>query len=560
MIFYSCFILNKIFEIKVYIKRYKEKMLGGIVLFLIFLAPSPILASQNQNLAGEEKDSTFHIGEIKVVRKNVFDPEIKEENKKLFLWVNKFHLVTKEKIVRWELLFKEGEIYDKKTLEESERNLRNLDFLGKAKIEEIKRDNGKVDILVKTQDQWSTAIYFSASGVGKYYSWEGYFEEHNLLGWGKSLIFGYAETSERVNKQLSLIDNNILGTRLCWQTDIYNRSDGYLYNLLFSRPFYSLETKWAFAVQYSKEKAKIDYYHNSQNIFSYQRQSELFNFEFSKSFGQKWKKILTPFYQLSNKDFSFYSLADSLSYSPLLPANRKLQYLGLSFKLWHPQFEKLSYLDNFRKIEDVDMGWRIQTKWGLNIDHLFSSDRNDIFSGAFLLPFHIGKNQYLFFSHWTNGELRKLRWENIISQSEMRLYWNTPYWQTLVFRALGVFSRRQDKGFQLVLGGANGLRGFEKYRFSGENEIVFNFEDRIFSPWNILTVALGGVIFFDAGYIWDKKFESQKLHSDVGVGLRFGLTKSFGWRTARIDFAKSLETNNWIISFGSGMYFELGGM
>jgi len=101
------------------------------------------------------------------------------------------------------------------------------------------------------------------------------------------------------------------------------------------------------------------------------------------------------------------------------------------------------------------------------------------------------------------------------------------------------------------------LRGFEKYRFAGKNDIVFNFEDRIFSPWKILTVGLGGVLFFDGGYIWNEKLMGQRLHTDVGIGLRFGFTKSNAWRVTRLDLAKSLETNDWIISFSTGMYFEL---
>jgi hypothetical protein len=432
--------------------------------------------------------------------------------------------------------------------------------LGKAKIEEMRKDNGKVDILVKTQDQWSTSLYFSTSGVGKYYSWEGYFEEHNLLGWGKSLIVGYTKSSERENTQFTFMDGNILGTHLFLQADIYERSDGHLYNVIFSRPFYSLETKNSFGIQYLNEEAEVDYYQDSKNIFSYRRQGERIGIELSKSLGREWKKILTPFYLSEEKHYSFYSHFDSLRYFLFLPEYRNLQHLGLAIKLWHPQFEKLSYLDNFGRVEDVDFGFRVQAKWGLNINNPFSKKRTDIFSFKLTSPFSLKKNHYLFFSHFTSGELENHRWQNVLSQMEIRYYWKTPYWQTLVFRILGVFSWRQEKNFQLLLGGDNGLRGFEKYSFSGKNELIFNFENRLFSQWKILTVALGAVLFFDAGYIGDEKFVSEKLHSDVGLGLRFGLTKSYGWRMARIDLAKSLETNAWVVSFGSGMYFELGGM
>ena len=550
----------KSMKIKAFKKAHVGKSFFGLLFSFILLSPIPIFAQSSEEFAWGEKDSTLFIEEIKIARKNVFDPEVKEENKKLYLWVNKFHFLTKERIIRQELLFKERDIYDKELLEESERNLRDLGFLGKVKIEETKKDNSRVDILVKTQDQWSTTVSFSGEAVGKYYSLETYFEEHNLLGWGKSLILGYTKTTERENGQLSLMDGNILGTRLFLCADIYERSDGHLYNITFSRPFYSLETKYSFGSQYLNEHSKVNYYQEGKDVFSYRIQNARFYFELSQSSGKEWKKIFSPFYQSENERYSFYSYQDSSQYVEFLPPNRNLQHLGFSLKLWHPQYEKLSYIDNFGRIEDIDFGLRIQGKWGLDVSNLFSQKRMDIFSFKFLFPFYLKNNQYLFFSHSTKGEFENHRWEKILSQTEMRFYWRTLQWQTLAFRALGILSLRQEKSFQLFLDGATGLRGFEKYCFAGKNDIVFNFENRMFSPWKILTVGLGGVLFFDGGYIWNEKLVGQRFHADVGAGLRFGFTKSNAWRVTRLDFAKSLETNDWVISFDTGMYFELAEM
>jgi hypothetical protein len=104
------------------------------------------------------------------------------------------------------------------------------------------------------------------------------------------------------------------------------------------------------------------------------------------------------------------------------------------------------------------------------------------------------------------------------------------------------------------------LRGFEKFRFSGRNELVVNFEDRLYTPWRILTVALGGIIFCDGGYVWNEELTVRKLHADVGAGMLLGLTKSYSCRILYLNVAKSLDSNNWIVSFGSGMYFEIGDM
>jgi len=547
-------------KIKIPKKEHAKKVCFGTIFLFFLLSPISISAQNSSDFSLENKDSTLQIGEIQIVRKSVFDPEIKEENKKLFLWVNKFHFLTKDKVVRQELLFKPGDNYDQKLVEESERNLRNLGFLGKVKIEEKNQNDGRVDISVKTQDQWSTTANFSGQIVGKYYALLIYFEEHNLLGWGKSLVLAYYKNTERETRQWSFFDPNILGTRLFLNTDIYNHSDGHLYNITFGRPFYSLETEYSFGSEYGHEDSKIVYYQAGEDIFSYQRKKKRFYLELSKSYGAEWRTIVSPFYQLENRRYSFYSLQDSLRYAEFLPQNANLQHFGFSLKLWRPQFEKLTYVDNFGKIEDIDFGWQIQGKWGLNLNKPFSQKRVDIFALGFLFPFYLKNNRYLFFSHLTKGEFENIRWEKVWSQTEVRFYWKTPYRQTLALRGMTILTSRQENSFQLFLDAVTGLRGFEKYRFSGKNELLFNFEDRVFFPWRILTVAFGGVCFFDAGYVWDEKLAGQKLHTDVGVGLRLGLTKSHAWRVTRIDFAKSLETKNWVISFDTGMYFEIGVM
>jgi hypothetical protein len=538
-------------------RSFALKRLWGMLFCVALLWGIPAFAADEGQTASTDDNPQPRIAKVEVLCKDVFDPEIHEENKKLFLLANGLHFRTREWVIRQELLFREGDVYDRKLLVESERNLRSLGFLGRVAIEERRNDDGGVVVSVKTQDQWSTVVAFSGQMVGKHYSAGTYFEEHNLLGWGKSLVVGYTKTTEKETGQLSFLDRNFLGKRLVLNTNVYHRSDGHLFDLTFGLPFYSLETKYSFGSRYSNEDEKIDYYQEGQEVFSYRKQKERFYSELGRSFGVKWKKIIRAFYQLENRRCSFLSTDDTTSYARFLPPSSNLQHLGFSLELWHPRFEKLRYVDNFGSIEDFDFGFRVQGSWGLNLDRLFSKERTDVFSFRLLVPFYLSPNRYLFFAQSTRGEFENVRWERLSSQTETRFYWGLPGPQTLVLRALGVLSSRQENGYQLFLDGVTGLRGFERYRFSGKNQAVLNLEDRIFSPWRILTVGLGGVVFFDGGYVWDETVAGQKFHSDVGLGLRFGFTKSHGWRVTRLDFAKSLETNDWVLSFGTGMYFEL---
>jgi outer membrane translocation and assembly module TamA len=86
-----------------------------------------------------------------------------------------------------------------------------------------------------------------------------------------------------------------------------------------------------------------------------------------------------------------------------------------------------------------------------------------------------------------------------------------------------------------------------------------NVEYRFYLPLEILTVRFGGAAFFDIGRAWepDERIEMKDLKSDIGIGLRFGLTKSSTSRVLRLDVAKSLSSNDVFVSFATGMLFSL---
>jgi outer membrane translocation and assembly module TamA len=81
--------------------------------------------------------------------------------------------------------------------------------------------------------------------------------------------------------------------------------------------------------------------------------------------------------------------------------------------------------------------------------------------------------------------------------------------------------------------------------------MLLNVEDRVFTPINILTVALGGVFFFDAGTVWDDAVDLSQLNYSIGFGIRLGYTKSPNSRVGRIDFA-------WPLNRGGGFGVAIG--
>jgi hypothetical protein len=65
-----------------------------------------------------------HVGTVTIVTQNIFDTARPEEDKKLFRLANDLHISTRPATIRSQLLFAQGQEYDGRLLQESERILR----------------------------------------------------------------------------------------------------------------------------------------------------------------------------------------------------------------------------------------------------------------------------------------------------------------------------------------------------------------------------------------------------------------------------------------------------
>ena len=70
------------------------------------------------------------IGKIIIENQNVFDLDNPLEDKWLFRGANFLHIRTRPKVIKRQLLFKEGDIYSVRKVEESARILRSNKYIG----------------------------------------------------------------------------------------------------------------------------------------------------------------------------------------------------------------------------------------------------------------------------------------------------------------------------------------------------------------------------------------------------------------------------------------------
>ena len=90
-----------------------------------------------------------------------------------------------------------------------------------------------------------------------------------------------------------------------------------------------------------------------------------------------------------------------------------------------------------------------------------------------------------------------------------------------------------------VLGGANGMRGYEVNEFIGTTALVAHIEIRTMAL-AIWSQRIGGALFYDVGDA-APSFAQLNLHNDVGLGVRW-LIPQLNSTVIRIDWAGRFRT------------------
>lgn len=491
------------------------------------------------------------IRSITIVRQEVF-PVINRKPAFLYRLANRLHIMTREAVVRSDLLFKEGEVFDAELLAESERRLRRLAYLGEARILAENVSGDSVDVRVVTHDQWSTLVSTIFDKGGGRTTVGGALEEFNFLGYGKQGFVEGRHEPEGTTWTFRYNDPQLLGSRWTTQQLFVNGPFTRRFSSEFGRPFYSLDTRWSWGGALSLDKNIVREFDRGLEMNRFERQSNSLTVFVDRAFGLRFKKTRVRLeYQFQNRDFSpTFDLTNSL------PDDELIHRMGLRIRHENLSFVKQRQLDKFIRTEDLTLGnitsltirrTALPVVKGVRRFELLASQR------ALL---QISTQQYFFFS----VGFQTLFERDTITSLRLRYYDKSLPRQTFALNFEFDYDKDPEIDRPFILGGDTGLRGYPAREFSGNKRLLLNVEDRLFSPVNILTVQFGGVAFFDAGNIWkiSEDVNLADLNYSVGFGLRLGYTRSPNSRVGRIDFAWPLNRGGGFgISVGVGQQFSL---
>lgn len=484
------------------------------------------------------------VGTITIVRENVFDTTNPNESKWFHERINQLHFVTREDLIRSQLLFEPGQRVSASAMTETARLLRTNRYLYEATISVVQVRDNIADILVTTRDIWtlSPEIKLSREGGRNYFTLG--IEDDNFLGTGASLTVSRAENIDRTSKLFSYRNRNLFNSRLNFGVAASDNSDGNLFSIGLDLPFYALETRRAAGFGLFHAKSEETFYRNAQEVGRYTRDQQVFRVYRGWSTGRQggWIKRLSTGFATER---SHFAPPRDLTSNIGLPINREFYYPYISIDIFEDRFETTHNFRTIDRTEDVYLGSRYSVSLGLASSGLGSIRDAVLISAATNHSFGSTRGSLVSVALSTSGRIESGKVQNLRSALGLSYsYKPADKWE--FYTNLKVLhSERTDLDRLTTLGGANDLRGYPVRYRNGQGNAVFTIEQRFFSNWYPFRLfRVGAAAFLDAGQVWGQNAlgeTNDDFLSDAGIGLRLGSTRGGSKKVIHIDVAFPLR-------------------
>jgi hypothetical protein len=498
------------------------------------------------------------IRRVRIETENVF-----EEGKSSFLFraADLLHTVTREDFVRRELLFAEGAPLDLESIAETERNLRAYPFFRSVQIRIEPAGDDEVDVVVQTQDSWTTQLSGSIGRDGGGTRASVTLEENNFLGRGRKLALSLGTDPDRTSREVRYFDPHLAGRRLALELLYGSSSDGERRRVALSRAFRSLEDDWTGSLEWEDGSREVPIYRGGEEASRFGIEGSFLEAFLARRYSERERR---PVFRLGagyrRESVSYLTIAPEPAPPP---PGRRFGFLFARAELLEPNFVTQRNVGRLSRIEDFDVGRSAALEVGYSpavagaveaFEGRLSLSQGWTISGGFLRA-----------SIAASGRSRAGVLENALAGADLFGMWRSQERSahTLVARLRVDFGSRPDPESELAADGSTGLRGYRLHAFAGDRRVLANLEDRVRLTGEFLEFfQLGAAIFADAGYAWapGAPIRLSDLRADLGVGLRLALTRAARHDLIRVDLAYPLRPDlfgrrGWQLSFSSSQAF-----
>ena len=488
------------------------------------------------------------IGSIRIIQRPIFDTSDPTQDNFLYRALNTLNTPTWESALRSQLVFVEGDIYSPGLLEESERVLRQREYLTAAWVGVTRLCGDEVEVSVLARDTWTLLPTLGLTRSGGENTTNAGISDPNFLGSGKSLGISYTKDPDRSETSLFVDDPNVAGSH--WQAGFSydDRSDGRGRSAYLERPFFSERTNWRFGLAVVDDVREESRYVGAEAIADYRRSREYFSVDGGWRLAERNERQLRLLAGYRYEAFGFQPLPDQPALD-VLPDDRTLSYPWIGFDYRQNRFREMTNLTRLQRVEDVRDGFLWRTELGYSGSGLGATEDRVVLNMSFQDSLLATETNYASYGLNQSGTYRldQDRVENLLGTLSLEYFhggsvrW-TGWYTSLAFTA----ARNLTADQQLLIGGENGLRGYPSEYQQGDRRVLWTLERRYFPDWHPFKLfRMGGVVFVDAGRAWFADGQSNGpdggVLRDVGVGLRLASSRVEVQRMLHFDLAFPLD-------------------
>lgn len=484
------------------------------------------------------------VGKILIDNQNIFDLRDPKDDTPLFRLANRLHPRTHQQVIRKQLLFRSGQPYSRRLLDESERILRADGYFYDAWIRPVSYHDGTVDVRITTRDVWTLNPGFNFGRSGGTNSTGVQLEEINFLGSGTTVKLSHTNSVDRTATGVQVNDAHAFGGWTSVSANYVDLSDGRLREFSVQRPFYALDTRWAAGAYTLNDLQTDSLYDRGQVIDKFRDLHEGAQGYVGWSSGLQngWVRRWTTGFAYDAHRFAPLSSWTGVT---AIPADRRFVYPWVQFDVVQDDFMRLWNHDEIARTEDFYLGTSASVRAGWAKSGVGSSQNAFLFQSSASRGFRNGGSSTLLLGWDFSGRVTDGTLRNGLMDASIRYYVaqskNWLFFTTL----LGTRGWRLDLDDQILLGGDNGLRGYPLRYQDGTERALWTVEQRYFTDWYPFRLfRVGGAVFFDVGRVWGSaplapaNFGALK---DVGFGLRFGNARSGLGNVVHVDLAFPLN-------------------
>lgn len=518
--------------------RRRRGLTAGMIPVCVFcLAPLAV---------AQEPCTDGRVSSVVINNHSVFDAGRTSEGGR-FAWAyrlaNTLHIQTRDEVIDRELLFRPGDCYEIGMLRDSERLLRGFSFLADATILGIRQPGGDVQVVVETQDEWSTRVEprFGSGNSGL----RGLsLVEDNLFGSGRHLSVFYYDDVERVYG-IAYASPHMFRTR--WNLGLqFARTDaGYSVREAATYPFVGEAGRVAFRQRIGRDDRhfellmpdgedalaamRIPVRREEAELgaaFRWGRQRYRHTLIGAALAFERFEYPNEPNYADGEGRTMSASAALERDWAPVSSV-RLMMLTGQS----NTYYVRRRGLDTLHGTEDVRLGVEAEASIGPTLPEI-SSDRDvavglGLFAAGEPLPAVLVGARLAFEGRRSYEVVADLpEWNDVLAEVDVWAYLRPSFDSRHLFVAAfsGVGGWDSRVPFQLTLGGEAGLRGYPRHVDPGGRRLVGSVEYRAKPAWPAPDfIDFGSVLFVDVGKIWpgDVPFGvDSPVRASAGLGLR----------------------------------------